>query len=92
MGTVFGRDKTTVSCHPAFMKWRIFTNDVGPNQYSALTDVTAPDLQAALKKIPAGLEKGTKILCLPHKAMALWPDGKSGRVSDKALEFGAVIG
>lgn len=75
------------------MKYRVFTNDVGPDQYSALREIDAPTLKDALAIAASdlGLTKGTKFLCLTRDQAELWPHGFSGRVPAAALKFGAEI-
>lgn len=70
------------------MKYRLFTNDVGPEQFSALRDIDANSDAAALteaRKVAEYLQ--CKVLAIPHSLSALWPNGKTGRISAKARHF-----
>lgn len=62
------------------MKFRMFTNDVARNRYSALRDCEANTPSAALKKTAVGLPAGTKLLALPYSRPDLWPDRTTGRI------------
>lgn len=81
--------RLTDSCHTSGMKYRVFTNDVGPNQFSALREIDARfDDEALLKGVRDcnGLPSGTKILVLSEQRRDLWPNGKTGRVPKEALD------
>ena len=70
------------------MKYRIFTNDVGPNAYSALQDIEAKNLEAA--KIEAAGIAGMyacKALVLPHDRKDLFPNGQTGKIKPEARAF-----
>jgi hypothetical protein len=75
------------------MKWRVFTNDVGPNAYSALGEISAPSLREAkaeAKRRCSGLimdNAGLKILVLPDERKALFPDGQTGKIKREARAF-----
>jgi hypothetical protein len=75
-------------------KWRVFTNDVGPHQYSGLKDITASSLSEAkamakqrwgnLPIDPRRVDKTLRILVLPHSEKNLWPNGQTGRIPKEA--------
>jgi hypothetical protein len=77
------------------VKYAVFTNDVGPNEYSRFCDVNAPDLSAAkqtakLRFNPRKfqpLAAGVQILVLPHSRKDLWPDGQTGKIPQDARPF-----
>lgn len=74
------------------MKYRVFTNDVGPSRFSAYRDVEAPNDEAALKAAAlvcsrlAFRASGGKILVLPHDKRGIWPNGNTGAVKAGAVE------
>jgi len=69
------------------MKYRVFTNDVGPDQYSAFCMVDGASKeeaeQAAFIKV-RGLQNAdgrqVKVLVIPDDRKDLMPDGKTGRL------------
>ena len=69
------------------VKYRVFTNDVGPNAYSALRDITAESITDAKRKAKTMIDQETKALVLPHTLRHLWPDGISGRIKTTAQGF-----
>jgi hypothetical protein len=76
-------------------KYRVFTNDVGPNQYSAYCEVKASSDDEALSKGMKAcnyMQSGTKVLVLSNNRKDLWPHGKTGRVCEESLEYLVVIG
>ena len=75
-------------------KYRVFTNDVGPNQYSAYCEVKASsDAEALLKGAKAcnHMLSGTKILVLSNKRRDMWPHGKTGRVDGWLVKNHLII-
>jgi hypothetical protein len=74
------------------MKYRIFTNDVGPNAYSALCEVSAESLREAKAKAQIVCRElpsrhNLKVLVIPNDRRDLWPDGKTGKISADARPF-----
>ena len=70
-------------------KYRVFTNDVGLNQYSAYCEVKASsDAEALLKgaKVCLHMPPGTKILVLSNNRRDLWPHGITGRVDGRSVK------
>lgn len=67
------------------MKYRVFSNDIGLNAYSALATLSAPSLGEA--KLDAKRRWSTlpsfhklKILVLPEDRKDLWPDSITGKI------------
>ena len=70
------------------MKYRVFTNDIGPNQFSCLRDITAHTLAQAkgqARQCIASWE--TKALVVPHSHPDLWPDSKTGTIKPEAEAY-----
>lgn len=61
------------------MKFRVFTNDVGPNAYSCLMSLSAKDQNEANRKARRIAGKlDCKAVALPESRRELWPDGQTG--------------
>ncbi len=70
------------------MKWRVFTNDVGPNQFSALKEIEAESWDEALRKMkPLAKQLRCKVLVAPENRRDLWPDGQTGRIPTEAKRY-----
>ena len=74
------------------MKYRVFTNDVGLNKYSALTEITANSLAEAKKKTAKMHFFESKVLVIPNDKRSLWPDGLTGKVNREKIEPYLLIG
>jgi hypothetical protein len=78
------------------MKYRIMSNDVGPNAYSGLADIQADTLEAAKKKAvrrfghlsvdPRRLDGSLRLLVLPHDKFHLH-NGTTGRIVAEAQQY-----
>lgn len=69
-------------------KYRVFTNDVGPKQFSAYCEVKAStDQEALLKGMKAcvNMPVGTRVLVLSNNRRDFWPNGKTGHVQSDVL-------
>jgi len=69
------------------MKYRVFTNDIGPKQYSAFCMVDAASKEEAEQKafiIVRGSRNAdgrwVEVLVIPDNRKDLMPDGKTGRL------------
>jgi len=69
------------------MKYRIFTNDVGPDQYSCFLVIHADSPAEAERTAKAEIgsyfdkfRRKVKILVIPDDRKDLMPDGKTGRL------------
>ena len=73
------------------MRYRIFSEDVGIEKFSALDEVDAPNPRAAISPFCTDktrkLLHGRRVIALPTNRKDLWPDGKTGRVPKEALEY-----
>lgn len=70
--------------------FRIFVQDVGKKGYSGLSDIEAYTVEHALDLVGAVSSK--KYIALPHTRKDLWPNGKTGRVTEEALKLGGRQG
>lgn len=68
------------------MKYRVFTNDVGPHSYSGLKDVVAVNISEAKKYALKAAPFGCKVLVLPHSLRSLWPDKFTGAIDGTAVK------
>lgn len=59
-------------------KYRLFTSDVGPMQFSALCDVYTADPFKSIAETSRRFT--TTAIALPHGRKDLWPDGKTGKL------------
>ena len=66
-------------------KYRVFTNDVAQNRYSAFCDVDAGTLEAAKVKALAKVNHACRVLVLSHYAKNLWPKGRTGEIDTDLL-------
>lgn len=63
------------------MLFRLFTNDVGPNRYSALMPARAANQEDANRFALAKAKRlGCKAVALPENRPDLWPDGHTGEL------------
>jgi hypothetical protein len=76
------------------MRFRVFTNDVGPKRFSALRDVTAATFDSALEETAQRLANIAKhaprrlmVAIIPHDQRELWPNGKTGVLPDAAFDY-----
>ena len=68
------------------MKYRLFTNDAGPNGYSALKDIEAKSIESACIKARTHLWRGEKGILLPLQEKPYWPDtGKTPPTANQLL-------
>jgi hypothetical protein len=73
------------------IKYRIFSEDVGPGKFSAVEEVTAPNPREAI--LPFCTDKkrrlwyGQRVIALPDNRRDLWPDSKTGTVPSEALKY-----
>ena len=76
------------------MKYRIFTNDVGPNAYSALCEVDATSVNGALKKAAntnSCIRTSEKILAIPTNKLHL-VNGSTGGITESTFRlYGARV-
>lgn len=74
------------------VKYRVFTNDVGPLKFSAFRDINAAtDAGALIKAARLVNLPGVKILALPHHRPELWPDGKTGAIPEEAKNYMGTV-
>jgi len=92
MGGHFGPRIPLAPIQPTRIKYRVFVQDVGDEGFSGVADVEAPNPQSAVSVFaytPAGATWHNKtLIALPHTRKDLWPDGKTGAVSQEALKMG----
>lgn len=64
------------------MTYRVFTNDVGPNAYSALCDITASNQDQACQRAARRAQRfaPVKVLAMPENKRSDWPNGQTGRI------------
>jgi hypothetical protein len=76
-------------------RYRIFTNDVGPSQFSCLECcVAASSDSAALVKAMDMVKKFApcKVLAIPENKVQLWPDGKTGSITSQTwINYGVEV-
>lgn len=70
---------------PPKQKYRIFTSDIGPMQFSALCDVYTAQPSKTVEK--TSFRFNTTAIALPHTRKDLWPDGQTGKLSDDSKDY-----
>lgn len=83
-------------------KYRVFTNDLGPDAFSGYMDLKASNLLEAKAEalrhtaaLTCGGNRGVgffetwplKVLVIPHFRRELWPDGETGEIPEGARPF-----
>lgn len=64
-------------------KYRLFTSDIGPMQFSAYQDTYTADPTERIRELSRALN--TTAIALPHTRRDIWPDGKTGKLSAAAV-------
>jgi hypothetical protein len=63
-------------------RYRIFTNDVGPDAYSCFESVDADSAQEAVERSKvSGWDNDVKVLAIPESRPEDMPDGQTGKLS-----------
>jgi hypothetical protein len=70
------------------MRVRYFTNDVGPNAYSALRSENVASIEVGKTRARAVAENlACKVLVVPEDRRDLWPNRETGRIPRAALAY-----
>ncbi len=69
------------------MKYRIFTNDVGPNKYSCLRVIEARSNDEAARKAALRIPFRCKMLVIPDNRRDLGPNGQTGVIPRESQKY-----